>query len=138
MVPCAFFALAAAMRLARFNSESSTPPGWFSGVPTTLAGAIVATGVILLVNHPAALDESERYLVLTASVVVLGIAMISRLNFPKPRKSGRRSLNIVLSVNLVAIYVVGALRLWPEYLFVVALLYLAIGLIAGSRITIRS
>lgn len=137
VVPCACYALAAALRLARFNAEPGPAPGWFRGVPTTMAGALVATGVILLQRYPVLLEPALGLLVLPACLLVLAYLMISGLAFPKPRPGASRTIRIFLFANAVAIYACGALRLWPEYLFAVAVTYLAAGLVAGARTTLR-
>jgi CDP-diacylglycerol--serine O-phosphatidyltransferase len=134
---CALHALLAAIRLARFNAGPQRP-GWFQGVPSTVCGALVASGVILLLRHQPdlAFVTGTPYLLLV--LPALGLAMVSNLPFPKLGAGFGRPLNIVLLANLPVVYVCGVLRLWPEYLFAMTVLILVGGLAAGFRRPQRS
>ena len=118
---CATYVVAAAVRLARFN-VSSPPLGdrLFYGVPTTLCGAVVASGLLTWERHPVS-DAILRYS--PAALVLLGALMVSTLLLPKltPRRS--RAFNVFQYGNVACAYVCGPLMLFPEYLFGLAASY---------------
>jgi CDP-diacylglycerol---serine O-phosphatidyltransferase len=129
---CALHALLTAIRLARFNAGPQRP-GWFQGVPSTVCGALLASGVILLLRHQPdmAFVTGAPWLLLV--LPALGLAMVSKLPFPKLGTGFGRPLNLVLLANLPVVYVCAVLRLWPEYLAGMAVLVLLGGLAAGIR-----
>ena len=135
-VAVAVFALAGAMRLARFNlgsEESNT--GWFAGVPITAAGGgLVSSLVLVLLYYPDIAMSLPLHLYLPILMFVLALLMISRLRFPKAKIRKSKLLNTFHAVNIAAIYYCGITRSWPEYLLVMAILLLISGIIAG-RIT---
>lgn len=128
---CIFFALMSALRLARFNA---TPPelhaGWFHGIPTTLAGSIVATSVLIALPDVAALGAAPGQII-AAELVVLALAMISTLRFPKIAVRQSRAVNVFQLALLITVYACGILRFAPGYLFVVAVSFAALGLLIG-------
>ena len=78
-VAVAVFALAGAMRLARFNliSEESSP-GWFAGVPITAAGGgLLSSLVLVLLNYPDIAVSLPLHLYLPILMFVLALLMIS-------------------------------------------------------------
>lgn len=70
---CALVAVCAAIRLARFN-VCAKDSRFFTGVPTTMAAAMLALAVLLEVPLPAT--------VLLAGVAVLAVAMVSGFPYP--------------------------------------------------------
>lgn len=130
------FALAGAMRLARFNlvsEESNT--GWFAGVPITAAGGgLISSLVLVLLHYPDVAISLPLHLYLPILMFVLALLMISRLRFPKAKIRKSKLLNSFQAVNIVVIYYCGITRSWPEYLLVMAIILLISGIIAG-RIT---
>jgi CDP-diacylglycerol--serine O-phosphatidyltransferase len=128
---CAIYALFAAMRLARFNTFAPVQAGWFRGVPTTACGALLATGVILLVRYEDSLGGMNWPLFLVTLMAALGIAMISNLRFPKLALADTRWLNIPHVANILALYIFGSLQIFPEYQFGCAVLVLVVGLTLG-------
>jgi CDP-diacylglycerol--serine O-phosphatidyltransferase len=137
LVPCGVYALFAAIRLARFNADPVEHPGWFAGFPTTACGALVATVVILLVRYQDAARPEYWLILLPALLLLLAAAMVSGVLFPKPRLTASAPLNAFLGLNVVAVYAAGFLRAWPEYLFLVGVTYLVVGLNAGRRVLKR-
>lgn len=127
---CGLYALLTALRLARFNSDTAVEAGWFRGLPTTACGALLATGIILLDRYDALLAWNWP-VYLPAILVALGIMMISTLRFPKPALASSRLLNIPHVAHIVVLCIFGTLRIWPEYLFAVAVLIVTLGLMAG-------
>jgi CDP-diacylglycerol--serine O-phosphatidyltransferase len=118
---CAVYVVAAAVRLARFNV--STPPlgdQLFYGVPTTLCGAMVASGFLSWERNSAS-EELLRYS--PAALVMLGALMVSRLVLPKLKRRRSRVVNVFQYLNVAAAYVCGPLMVLPEYLFALAASY---------------
>lgn len=68
-----WFAVAGALRLARFNTQNIT--GYFQGVPITAAGSLVA-----LLNLMPQRVPSHLFL---GIVLILGILMLSKIKVPK-------------------------------------------------------
>lgn len=132
------FVLAGALRLARFNVDLETPtPGWFSGVPITAAGGgLTSTAVILLVRHPDVAASLPLTLYLPIMMFGLGIAMISRVRFPKMALRRNKVINGFQALNAAATFYCGITRSYPEFLFFLGVLLLIGGIIAGriSRI----
>jgi len=128
---CVFFALMAALRLARFNvTEPERQAKWFRGIPTTLAGSIVATAIVVAARGLPA-DHAVGVTILPAALLALGLAMISTLRFPKIAKRGSSAVNAFQVVLLVAVYACGALRVAPEFLLAVAASFALLGILAG-------
>jgi len=67
------FVLCGALRLARFNIMNT--PGYYLGVPITIAGALVAGLVIF--------DEKVNVFFMAAIVLALSVLMISKAKMPK-------------------------------------------------------
>ena len=130
------FVLAGATRLARFNLGSGSGASqWFTGVPITAAGGgLTATAVILLVRHDAIAAALPLHVYLPAMMLMLALAMVSRVRFPKITKRHSRTINGFQVANIAATYYCGITRSYPEFLFFMALLLLVSGIIAG-RIT---
>ena len=128
---CAIYALFAAMRLARFNTFAPVQAGWFRGIPTTACGALLATGVIILVRYEAAVVAINWPVYLALLMAGLGVAMISNLRFPKLALARRRWVNVPHLANILGLYICGSLRIWPEYQFVSAVLVIIVGVTAG-------
>lgn len=127
------FALCAAMRLARFNLGTQLPRGrWFHGLPTTAAGGgLTATAMILLTRYDGLAEALNLAIVLPLMLAGLGIAMISTLRFPKLMRRDSRAFNVFMIGSASLSYVCGIFRIFPEYLFGLAVFLTVSGLIAG-------
>lgn len=130
------FVLAGAMRLARFNLSSSKPgTGWFAGIPITAAGGgLVSSMVIVLTRHEDIAGVLPLHLYLPILMFVLGIAMVSRLRFPKAVIRKSTIINVFQVANIAAIFYCAIFRVYPEYLLGIGVFLLIAGIIAG-RIT---
>jgi len=139
LVAIGVFALAGAMRLARFNLTSDQPTtGWFAGVPITAAGGgMVPAVVLMLIHYPDIAALLDLHLYLPVMMFVLAMLMISRLRFPKAMKRDSLFINIFQAAVIVGVYYCGITRTWPEYLFFMGIFILISGIIAG-RITRES
>ena len=128
---CGLYALLAAMRLARFNTVVPAQAGWFRGVPTTVCGVLVATGIILLVRYESNLMSFNWAFYLPLIMAGLGVAMVCNLRFPKLALASSRLLNVPHLANILGLYICGFLRVWPEYLFSAAVILIITGLTMG-------
>lgn len=84
---CALIAVCAAIRLARFN-VSPKDGRFFSGVPTTMAAAVLALGILI--------GPDLQPLVLVAAVAVYAVAMVT--SFPYAKLAGVLRLPLWLAV----------------------------------------
>jgi len=139
LVAIAVFALAGAMRLARFNLTSEQPTrGWFAGVPITAAGGgLVPPVVLVLIHHPELAESLPLHLYFPVLMFVLAMLMISRLRFPKAVVRDSLVMNIFQASLIACVYYCGITRSWPEFLLGTGILVLISGIIAG-RITRHS
>ncbi len=133
---CGAFALAGAMRLARFNLSTSKPrTGWFAGVPITVAGGgLLSSMVLVLLYHEPVAIVLPLHLYLPVLMFVFALLMISRLRFPKATIRKSKFINVFQVVSIALIFYCGVTRSYPEYLFGIGVFLLIAGIIAG-RIT---
>jgi len=132
----AVFALAGAMRLARFNLVSDQPStGWFTGIPITAAGGgLVAPIVLVLIHYPDVAASLPLHLYLPVIMFVFALLMISRLRFPKAKVRKSKLFNAFQMVSILFVYYCGITRSWPQILLGIGVILLISGIIAG-RIT---
>jgi CDP-diacylglycerol---serine O-phosphatidyltransferase len=133
LVSAGAFVLAGAMRLARFNvSSGKAERGWFTGVPITAAGGgLIATAVILLLRHDSIAASVALQVWFPVALLVLSVAMLSTLRFPKIARRNSRFMNAFQAFNVAASYYCGITRSYPEFLFAMAVLLLIGGIVAG-------
>lgn len=120
------FVIATSARLARFNI--SEPPGGdkiFYGIPTTLVGAFLASAYLTWENQ----GWDERMLnSFPALLIICGVLMVSNLKLPKLKRRKNAFLNLFQVVNIVAVYLLAAFRLYPEYPLLLVFLYVSVGM----------
>jgi len=127
------YALAAALRLARFNARpEGSQKDQFLGLPTTLAGLIAATSVILLEGGslPSFIPGPTLVVLL---LVGLAAAMVSRLPVPAIRPRQNRWINALQWANVLAVYACGILRAAPGYILAFATIYALVGIVDAQR-----
>jgi len=136
LVAVAVFALAGAMRLARFNLTSEEmPDGWFSGVPITAAGGGMLSSIVLvLIHHEDIAASLPLHFYFPVLMFVFALLMISRIRFPKATRRNSNFINVFQVIAISGIYYCGITRSYPEYLFGMGLFLMIAGIIAG-RIT---
>jgi len=127
------FALAGAMRLARFNlPKQKTERGWFVGIPITAAGGGMLSSLVLVLLHNEQIAMGlPLQLYLPVLLFVLTILMVSRIRFPKAVLRDSKFINAFQIVNIALIFYCGVTRSWPEYLFGIGVFLLIAGIIAG-------
>jgi len=125
----ALYFLCGAVRLARYNVTAEQVPGWFRGLPTTIAGALVSTGFL------AARELGWDSMVPRGLPLLLAgcaLLMISNLWLHKEVRA-RSRIALVVGVALVAVvYGLGFARRDPGIIFVTILAYPAIGFVLGA------
>jgi len=133
LVAVAVFALAGAMRLARFNLVSDQPStGWFAGVPITAAGGgMVSSIVLVLIHHPELAASMPLNLYMPVIMFVFAMLMISRIRFPKAKMRASKVMNAFQIVVIAGVYYCGITRSYPEYLLGIGTFLLISGIIAG-------
>lgn len=132
-IACGVFTLAGAMRLARFNLPTTTTPhGWFRGVPiTACGGGLLSSMVLVLIYYEDIAASLPLNLYLPVLLFVLAILMISRLYFPKATVRDNWFLNAFQFINIALIFYCGITRSFPEYLFAIGTTIMIGGIIAG-------
>ena len=130
---CAVFALAGAMRLARFNLTSGeSSDGWFAGIPITVCGGgLLSSLILVLLKYEAVAAAMPLHLYLPVLMFVFALLMISRLRFPKARVRKSKLINAFQFTNIGLIFLCGITRSFPEYLFGIGMFLLIAGIIAG-------
>jgi len=136
LVAVGVFALAGAMRLARFSLLTDQPStGWFTGIPITAAGGgLISSVVLVLIHYPDVAMSLPLHLYMPVLMFVLALLMISRLRFPKAVMRDSLPMNIFQGVIIAGVYYCGITRSYPEYLLGAGTVILISGIIAG-RIT---
>jgi CDP-diacylglycerol--serine O-phosphatidyltransferase len=126
------FVTAGAIRLARFNIQTSTDKRYFVGMPIPAAASVPASTVYL---YPAGLDEVGTALPALALMIVPAILMVSTIRFRSFKSFDlrwRRSSRVLL---LLALFLV-AVATHPRWtLLVLAYVYLlsAFAAMAANR-----
>lgn len=126
---CGLFVVAVSARLARFNI--SEPPGGdsiFYGVPTTVVGAIFASFYLSWEARGVPLSWLVPF---PFYLLVASALMVSNLRLPKLKVRRSLAFNVFQFTNVAAAYVLAPLRLLPEYLLAIGVLYVAVGLAWG-------
>lgn len=128
LIACsAMYVVTVSVRLARFNVTE--PPGgknFFFGIPTTLCGALIASGFLVAERYGA---PTKIWTSMPLVLAILAVLMVSNVRLPKLMKRKTKFLNAFQLVNLVAVYVITPLMLFPEYLFFMSVSYLIIGVV---------
>lgn len=143
-IVASLYVVLTATRLAMFNI--STPPGgesYFFGLPTTLSGATLSTFYLSTERYAPDLFNpqtisAQTQLSLLITIGLFALLMVSPFVLPKlkPRKS--LAINVFQFVNIGLVYLLSPFRLYPEYLFILCLIYLTVGFAAGAFYGVES
>lgn len=126
------YVICVSLRLALFNSTEEAPEAdAFRGIPSTLGGAILASGFLTALSFELSPDGVR--LGLTSGLIVLGMLMISPWPLPKIKTRQQPLFNVMQGSLIGASYIAGFLRVFPEILFVEAAGYLVVGMTIGGR-----
>ena len=128
------YVVCTATRLARFNvSTDIAPKNLFVGLPTTLSGAILSTGYLSVVEYLGRPLEGGDAVYVTGVLVCFAFLMISPFYLPKLQKyENRPFVNFFQFSNVFICYIVTPMRIYPQYLWACATLYLIVGF--GSQL----
>lgn len=118
----AIFPICGALRLARFNVNEGTP-GYFTGLPITAAGGVLATMAIYYEVFPP--------VYLAIGMLGLSFLMISNIKYPNFKKVGFPKAAYWITPIIVLVVVVLAMRYpdqFPKIVFLPLVLYALYGL----------
>lgn len=130
MAACGCWVLAAVFRLARYNitSEENVPTKIFFGIPTTLAGGLLAIWFLVFLKYepsygtfggPKVLGDFVTPLAvwryLPVALAVGAYLMASTLPMPKVGRTKNRAITAFLMLNLAIGYVAGFAMVLPDF-----------------------
>lgn len=119
----AIFPICGALRLARFNVRESEP-GYFTGLPITAAGGILATMTLYNVYV-------ENIYILMLAMLFLSFLMVSNIKYPAFKSVGFPKVFYVLIPLFILALAIAALyypQELPKLLFIPLVLYALYGL----------
>lgn len=121
----AFYAVALAVRLARFNITTGGESVFF-GIPGTFMGALVGSAYLTAVKYGAPESLVAQF---PALLLVGAFAMVSTIRLPKLKPRKNKAMNVFQTVNVLAAYLLAPMRKFPEYMLGLALVYLVGGVV---------
>jgi CDP-diacylglycerol--serine O-phosphatidyltransferase len=130
------FVTAGAIRLARFNIQSSTDKRYFVGMPIPAAASVPASTVYV---YPAGLQDVGAALPALALMIVPAVLMVSTIRFRSFKSidlQARRSYTVLLLLALVLVAVATHPR-WTLLVVAYAYLLSAFVMMAGNRLRRR-
>jgi len=151
-IACGGYMLCAVFRLARYNilSDDQVPTKIFFGVPTTLAGGLLAIWILLLLKYDPNIElygghfggaklfgESLHtplavWKYLPIAVAILGYLMASRLPMPKVGMTKSKIVSAFLLILVVSGYIAGFAMHYPEICFWMPTVWMVMFLIWGQ------
>lgn len=144
---CVVWVLAAVFRLARFNvnTDENVPTRIYFGVPTTLAGGLLAIWFLAFLKYfgpgdtfggPKLFGDSlitprTVWLVLPGAMIVGAYLMASSLRMLKISTAESKAITYFLLINVAVGYVLGFAQMFPEYLVWMPSAWIVVFLIWG-------
>ena len=136
-IACGGYMLCAVFRLARYNilSDDQVPTKIFFGIPTTLAGGLLAIWILLLLKYdpkielygghfggPKLFGEAlatplAAWKYMPIAVAILGYLMASRLPMPKVGMTKSKLVSAFLLILVISGYISGFAMIFPEICF---------------------
>jgi CDP-diacylglycerol---serine O-phosphatidyltransferase len=147
MVACGGWVLAAVFRLARYNitSDEKVPTTIFFGIPTTLAGGLLAIWFLVFLKYDRSYPSfggprllggfttpSWLWLYLPLGLAVGAYLMASRLPMPKVMKGANRALMAFVSLGVFTGYVAGFAMTMPDLTAWLPTAWIAVFLVWGQ------
>lgn len=123
-VPCALYAVALSVRLARFNITTGGESVFF-GIPGTMMGAVVGSSYLTAAKY--GLPEAAFHY-FPALLAVGAVAMVSTVRLPKLKARENKAMNAFQIANVGAAYIAAPFMVFPEYMLGLALVYLVGGI----------
>lgn len=123
------FAAAAALRLARFNTQAgSADKDYFQGLPCPAAAATIA-GVVWFDSHGQPFNATSMVIFAFALTIVTSLLMVSNVRYHSFKQFDLRGRVSFFNVALIAL-VIALIAIRPSVaLFLLALVYAASGLL---------
>ncbi|MBN2041456.1 MAG: CDP-diacylglycerol--serine O-phosphatidyltransferase [Spirochaetes bacterium] len=120
MLIAAFFPICVAYRLARFNINSE--PGSFTGLPSPLAGIIIALIHIYNINLPL--------IAFVAIYILIALLMVSTVRYPKPNPATIMTIHkiklLIFGIILILLFIF--FKAWA--VFIIIFIYLMSGILS--------
>ena len=124
IISMSVYMLCASMRLARYNAiDSDELKNYFHGLPSTFAGGFIALSVILYDRFHVDTLFHAGPLILPLLLIFTGILMVSPLYLPKLVSRENKAFNFVQIVGIIFGYICGFGMIYPQYLYIMLLLY---------------
>ncbi len=125
------YMLCAAMRLAKYNAmDADGNPDYFSGMPSTLAGAFNALAFILAIKYDM-IQTPWVLQTLLVCVAATGVLMVSPLYLSKLKTRKNKFVNGFQLIAILLCYVFGFSMQFPELLMACVLGYTFFGFAFG-------
>ena len=129
----ALYAVAAAVRLAKFNvTTASVGSRFFLGLPSTSSGGILASAYLA---HRANDLSPSSFAGFVAFMAVNALLMVCNLPQPKLQISSQPAFKAFQITVVLSVYVLIPLHLAPTYLMAVSSIYTVVGFIYGLSVT---
>ncbi len=117
---------AAALRLARFNTQSSSDPGYFQGIPCPMAAAFLVSWMWFVISSFDADAEIVRNITVLL-LVLLALAMVSALPYLSFKNIGVKG-RVPFVASVAFVFVIALISFDPpKVIFGLCLIYLASG-----------
>lgn len=127
VVAVSTYVLATAGRLARFNiTDPPLGDRIFYGIPTTMVGGLVAAAYLTWLKYELA-PSLLSYV--PFALIVFSALMCSSLRLPKLKVRKSMAMNVFQFGNVICAYILVPLRLMPEYVLGLAVLYTVGGVV---------
>ena len=151
-IACGGYMLCAVFRLARYNvlTDDQVPTKIFFGIPTTLAGGLLAIWMLVLLKYDPLIEQYGGHFggaklfgdslstpvavwkYFPIAVVILGYLMASRLPMPKVGMTKNKAVSIGLFALVAIGYVCGFAMHYPEVCFWMPSVWVVMFLIWGQ------
>ncbi len=125
---CMTYGVMTAVRLARFNvTTAAIGPSLFLGLPSTLSGAMIASGFLAL--GELGLDKSNPQIIgwFPWLAVANAALMVCNLPLPKLKTSSHPVIKVVQLILATGVFIAVPLRVGMPVLFALVLGYLVLG-----------
>jgi CDP-diacylglycerol--serine O-phosphatidyltransferase len=130
-----FYALMAAIRLARFNVQTiALGDKLFQGIPTTACAGIIAASYLTLHKYGNPVkDPADLVYLSIVTFVGFGSLMVSRIPLLKLRRRSHLSVNILERGTTVLCLLLAIARRLPDVLLAVGIVHIVLGIRYGIK-----
>lgn len=120
IVVFSIYVLCAAMRLAKYNAmDSDAYKHYFSGLPSTFAGAINVILLTFAIQHGIFTSANSNLLFVPVIVMlVTGLMMVCPCFLPKLQPRKNKLVNGIQIVLILVVYLCGFLFISPKFSFI--------------------